>query len=414
MKRETGLRTIVLIGVLLLCIWSLVPTLLVFTKSNDPSLPLEQRTREIYKKEHPTVASKALNLGLDLAGGTHIIVEIDKSKLDESAQRDVLDRCLEIIRNRVDQYGLSEPVIAKSGNNRIVADLAGMDAEDARKLIGATALLEFKLVPEPQEFKPVLDKLDAFLAARKKGLKPGAADLAAAVKPSSSVENVFGRVVSDTGATTKPAAISAMGDTTKKNDTAVAATRQGVDFFLPKPFSPEDLEGVVETLLRHKHARVEAERLRAEAQRDPSDRGQRALISAAVATPEVAAKHAAWARLFVPDGYGSVVRTTAAVAGFAWPWQRELLAPYLRQLPEALLALGAADSTFARNWFRAASLGLWGDPAAALAAIDAFLVNVDDPAHAIPEVDAARLRRLGLTERDALQRILRQRALAAR
>ena len=156
-----------------------------------------------------------------------------------------------------------------------------------------------------------------------------------------------------------------------------------------------------------------AERLRIEALRDPSDRGQRALISAAVAAPEVAAKHAAWARLFLPGGYGSVVRTTAAVAGFAWPWQRELLTPYMRQLPEALLALGAVDSTFARNWFRAASLGLWGDPAAALTAIDTFLVNVDDPAHAIPEVDAARLRRLGLTERDALQRILRQRALAA-
>ena len=47
-------------------------------------------------------------------------------------------------------------------------------------------------------------------------------------------------------------------------DTAGAATRQGVDFFLPKPFSPEDLEGVVATLLRHKQARVEAERLRGE------------------------------------------------------------------------------------------------------------------------------------------------------
>jgi two-component system, OmpR family, phosphate regulon sensor histidine kinase PhoR len=47
-------------------------------------------------------------------------------------------------------------------------------------------------------------------------------------------------------------------------DTAVAATRQGVDFFLPKPFSPDDLEGVVATLLRNKRARVEAERLRAE------------------------------------------------------------------------------------------------------------------------------------------------------
>ena len=47
-------------------------------------------------------------------------------------------------------------------------------------------------------------------------------------------------------------------------DTAIAATRQGVDFFLPKPFSPDDLEGVIETLLRHRRARAEAERLRAE------------------------------------------------------------------------------------------------------------------------------------------------------
>ena len=47
-------------------------------------------------------------------------------------------------------------------------------------------------------------------------------------------------------------------------DTAIAATRQGVDFFLPKPFSPDDLEGVVATLVRHKRDRTEAERLRAE------------------------------------------------------------------------------------------------------------------------------------------------------
>jgi two-component system, OmpR family, phosphate regulon sensor histidine kinase PhoR len=47
-------------------------------------------------------------------------------------------------------------------------------------------------------------------------------------------------------------------------DTAIAATRQGVDFFLPKPFNPDDLEGVVATLLRHKQARTDADRLRAE------------------------------------------------------------------------------------------------------------------------------------------------------
>lgn len=47
-------------------------------------------------------------------------------------------------------------------------------------------------------------------------------------------------------------------------DTAIAATRQGIDFFLPKPFSPDDLLGVVETLARHKQAKEEAEKLRKE------------------------------------------------------------------------------------------------------------------------------------------------------
>jgi two-component system phosphate regulon sensor histidine kinase PhoR len=45
-------------------------------------------------------------------------------------------------------------------------------------------------------------------------------------------------------------------------ETAIAATRQGIDFFLPKPFSPDDLIGVVETLIRHKLVKEEAEQLR--------------------------------------------------------------------------------------------------------------------------------------------------------
>jgi signal transduction histidine kinase/DNA-binding NarL/FixJ family response regulator len=47
-------------------------------------------------------------------------------------------------------------------------------------------------------------------------------------------------------------------------DTAIAATRQGIDFFLPKPFLPDDLLGVIDTLLRHRLLRAETERLRRE------------------------------------------------------------------------------------------------------------------------------------------------------
>jgi SecD/SecF fusion protein len=135
--------------------------------------------------------------------------------MDEAAGRDVLDRSYEIIRNRVDAFGLSEPILNKSGDSRIIASLAGMGAEDARNLIGATALLEFKLVAEPEEFRPLLDRLDAFLAARKKG---GSVASAQAARPRNQAEDVFGRVV---GGDSAGPAVS-VGSDTAAADSAVA------------------------------------------------------------------------------------------------------------------------------------------------------------------------------------------------
>lgn len=150
-------------------------------------------------------------------------------------------------------------------------------------------------------------------------------------------------------------------------------------------------------------------RLRTETERDPSDRGERALLSAAAAEPSIPAKRAAWERILIPAGYGSVHRTIAAASGFAWPWQRDLLAPYQLLLPDAIQSLGSADATFARDWFRAASFGLWGDPERMLEVTDQVIATLDDPRRALPDVDAARLRRFTLTERDGLVRIVRQR-----
>ena len=153
-----------------------------------------------------------------------------------------------------------------------------------------------------------------------------------------------------------------------------------------------------------------AERRAAEALRDPSDRGVRALLAAEAAAPNVASKRTVWERILREDGYGSVRKTLAAASGFAWPWQGQLLAPYVAQIPTAFLGLGAADATFARDLVtRSASLGLWGDPAAMLAAVDAWLETIADPANRLPPVDAARLRRFALLERDGLMRVLRQR-----
>jgi len=95
---------------------------------------------------------KAINLGLDLKGGMHIVLEVDTSKLSKDAKKGARDRALEIIRRRVDEFGVSEPVIIPEGENRIVVQLPGVtDKKRARKLIGKTALLEFRLVSTDQD-----------------------------------------------------------------------------------------------------------------------------------------------------------------------------------------------------------------------------------------------------------------------
>lgn len=63
------------------------------------------------------------------------------------ASEDAIDRTIAILRNRVDQFGVSEPSITKQGTRRIVIELAGIqNIQRAKKIIGTTALLEFKLV----------------------------------------------------------------------------------------------------------------------------------------------------------------------------------------------------------------------------------------------------------------------------
>ncbi len=95
---------------------------------------------------------KNINLGLDLKGGMHIVLEVDTSKLSVAEKSGARERSLEIIRRRVDEFGVSEPSIIPEGENRIVVQLPGItDRERAFKLIGKTALLEFRLVSADQE-----------------------------------------------------------------------------------------------------------------------------------------------------------------------------------------------------------------------------------------------------------------------
>jgi len=100
-----------------------------------------------------------IKLGLDLKGGIHLVLEADTSKLEPTQDlKDAVNVALEIIRNRVDQFGVGEPTITRQGSSRIIVDLAGIeDPQRAVELIGKTALLEFKLVDEKGDLKKALE-----------------------------------------------------------------------------------------------------------------------------------------------------------------------------------------------------------------------------------------------------------------
>ena len=208
-----------------------------FTSSQD-SLKYALDHRQEIESAH----DKSLKLGLDLKGGMHLVMEVDLfdlieqrawnkdarfnqimatvrnsssnssssavdllaaefrkqnirmsryfydirnsdeeivDKLNKESQ-DALVRAKEIIRNRIDQYGVAEPVIQTQGARRIIIELSGVtDEARVRRLLKGTAKLEFKLVKEPESLLRAIDRVNAFLALGQPKTVP--ADSAAAV-----------------------------------------------------------------------------------------------------------------------------------------------------------------------------------------------------------------------------------------
>ena len=94
----------------------------------------------------------------------------DDSKIISDLKKDADDavsRAMEIIRNRVDQYGVSEPSIQRQGSRRIIVELPGVAREEeAKQLLQGTALLEFRLVKDPDLTFSIMQKIDNVLAGK--------------------------------------------------------------------------------------------------------------------------------------------------------------------------------------------------------------------------------------------------------
>src|SRR3989338_322807 len=100
-----------------------------------------------------------INLGLDLQGGMQLLLQIETDKVPVEHRQDATERVVEVIRNRIDEFGVREPVITKQGKDQIAVQLPGItDRDRAKEIVGKTAHLEFRLVSDNAE---LLSKAEA-------------------------------------------------------------------------------------------------------------------------------------------------------------------------------------------------------------------------------------------------------------
>lgn len=139
MQGKLAFKWAIILVALFLSAYLLVPSYEWYSKTSD------ERTRAEAAGDRP---KRIINLGLDLRGGSSLLLELDTSKLPANESlNDAMSRAIGIIRNRIDQYGVAETPIKRQGEKWISVQLPGIDNPAAAEaLIGKTAQLEFRIV----------------------------------------------------------------------------------------------------------------------------------------------------------------------------------------------------------------------------------------------------------------------------
>jgi preprotein translocase subunit SecD len=146
-----------------------------------------------------TVQRVPIKLGLDLRGGMHLGLEIDQARVTAGTPSDALDRALRVIRTRIDEFGVAEPLVQKVGLDRIVVELPGVtDPGRAKQIALRTAFLQFQMTDKQGLFRNALPGIDRALTAAgvtERSVGAAASDTTVAPRsagPSSAVEDILG------------------------------------------------------------------------------------------------------------------------------------------------------------------------------------------------------------------------------
>jgi preprotein translocase subunit SecD len=194
---------LIIIGLLIAgCIFALVPRTITVRARGDDGIMHDKQEKRV-----------PIKYGLDLQGGMHLALELDQSKQVSADPKRDIELALTVLRKRIDEFGVTEPLVQKVGDNRIVVELAGItEPARAKAIVQRNAFLEFKITDKTRALDKALPGMDRTLRALGvKGVDTGAA------KRPSAVEQLLGTDTAKKGSdTTKKGADSAQ----KSADTA--------------------------------------------------------------------------------------------------------------------------------------------------------------------------------------------------
>src|SRR5713101_1570128 len=148
---------LILIGLLVVfSVWQLVP--------RDTTERVRDVTTGLMKD---TVVHRVpVNYGLDLQGGIHLALEVDQSKGPVPDPAEAIRRAERVVRTRIDEFGVTEPVVQVVGGNRLIVELAGeKDPGRAKSIIQKTAFLEFRITDMKNQFREAIPQIDRALRA---------------------------------------------------------------------------------------------------------------------------------------------------------------------------------------------------------------------------------------------------------
>jgi preprotein translocase subunit SecD len=203
-----------IIGVLsLLSLWALFPR------------DVKTRQRRPDGTFYDTVSRRIpLRRGLDLSGGMHLALEVDESKGVIANKSEAIDRALKVVRTRIEGMGVSETVIQKAGNDRIIIDIPGIDdRERAINMVQGQAFLQFQITDKTQALEKVLPRLDAIAKQTGFGGVAAAGGKPAEAKPDGGLGGLL-----TSGTDTSKVAAGTKKDSTKTDTASIPGVTGGV------------------------------------------------------------------------------------------------------------------------------------------------------------------------------------------